>query len=155
MVYKKQLLSLFLLFSVLSNNVHADGEQAPVVITEANFEQEMLESKIPVLLYSYDVDSALHKTFLPLFTKICPEFTGQLKFAIMNIDENYDVVDKLNIMGESLLLMHKGQEYGYYQYFGNVLTKTSLRLACRNTLKNLKQYDQQHADHDDEDEDFE
>src|SRR3990167_4696083 len=137
MIYKKQLLSFSFLFSILSNNIHADGEQTPVVITEANFEQEVIKSKFPVIFYAYDSDNALHLTVLSLFAELCleHEFAGKLKFATMNINQEQDLAHQLHVEQGMLLLFYKGIEEGDEDNLSVCTNKEHLRALSLDCLK--------------------
>lgn len=84
-----------------------------VVLTEQNFEKEVLESKIPVLVDFYSNYCPPCKMLEPIFEQLEEEFKGEIKFLRVNVDENRNLAIKYNIMGVPTLILFKdGEEIG-------------------------------------------
>ena len=60
---------------------------AEVVITEKNFEQEVLKSEIPVLLDFWAVWCGPCMMLAPILAEIAEEYEGKVKVGKVNVDE--------------------------------------------------------------------
>jgi thioredoxin 1 len=76
-------------------------------ISDETFEQEVVKSGIPVLVYFFAQWSAPCKTFSPILDDFSNEYSGKLKIARLNIDENHLTPIKFNIRGIPTLTLFK------------------------------------------------
>lgn len=80
------------------------------IITSAEFEQEVLQSELPVLIDFFAEWCMPCKMFGPVFETVAEEFEGKVKFVKVNIDESPDLAQKYFVMSIPTLKMVKGEE---------------------------------------------
>lgn len=79
----------------------------PVEITDANFEQEVIKSDIPVLIDFWAVWCGPCKAIAPIMTELAAEYEGKLKVGKLDIDNNQEVSVKYGIRSIPTLLLFK------------------------------------------------
>lgn len=70
----------------------------PVIVTEATFENEVLNSEMPVLVDFWAEWCGPCRAVAPTLEKLAKEFSGQVKIAKVNVDENPGLSQAFNIM---------------------------------------------------------
>lgn len=80
------------------------------IVTNANFEQEVLQSNVPVLIDFFADWCMPCKMFAPIFEAVEEEFEGKVKFVKVNIDESPDLAQKYFVMSIPTLKLVKGEE---------------------------------------------
>lgn len=86
---------------------------AEVVITNDNFESEVLKSELPVLVDFWAVWCGPCKVLSPLVEELAHEYEGKLKVGKVNVDEENDLSTKYQILSIPTLKFFKGgQEVG-------------------------------------------
>ena len=60
-------------------------------VTKANFEQEVLQSEVPVLIDFFADWCMPCKMFAPVFEGVAEDYEGKVKFVKVNIDESPEV----------------------------------------------------------------
>jgi|GEM_PF-1500282 len=81
---------------------------APVVaITKTNYQNEVLESKIPVILDAYATWCPPCKAVAPIFDDLSKELNGKIKFAKLNVDAEQSLAKKLEITSMPTFLFIK------------------------------------------------
>jgi len=80
---------------------------AEIVITEANFEQEVTNSDIPVLLDFWAPWCGPCKMLLPVVDELAKEFEGKIKVGKVNTDENMSLSSKFQITSIPCLIIFK------------------------------------------------
>lgn len=81
-----------------------------IMLTKANFDEEVLKSEIPVLVDFYAEWCGPCKSLSPLISEIAEEYAGELKVCKVNIDEDGGLSDYYNVMSVPTLMYFKGGE---------------------------------------------
>ncbi len=80
------------------------------IITNENFEKEVLQSDIPVVIDFFADWCMPCKMFAPVFEEVAKEFEGKVKFVKVNIDESPELAQKYFVMSIPTLKLIKGDE---------------------------------------------
>lgn len=78
-----------------------------VYVTDDSFEQEVLQSDIPVLVDYWAEWCGPCKMIAPILEDIVSDYAGKLKIAKLNIDENSGTPPKYGIRGIPTLMIFK------------------------------------------------
>ena len=81
-----------------------------VYVTDDSFEQEVLNSDIPVLVDYWAEWCGPCKMIAPILEEIVADYTGKVKIAKLNIDENPNTPPKFGIRGIPTLMLFKNGE---------------------------------------------
>ena len=76
-------------------------------LSDASFEQEVLQSPLPVLVDYWAEWCGPCKMIAPILDDISKEYTGRLKVAKLNIDDNQQTPPKFGIRGIPTLMLFK------------------------------------------------
>ena len=86
----------------MSNNI--------VAVTDDSFETDVLQSDIPVLVDYWAEWCGPCKLIGPILEEVAPEYSGKVKIAKLNIDDNPNTPPKYGIRGiPTLMLFKNGQ----------------------------------------------
>lgn len=78
--------------------------------TDANFEEEALNSDVPVVVDFYADWCGPCKMVAPIISELAGQFEGKVKIGKVNTDENRAVASKFNIMSiPTILFIKDGQ----------------------------------------------
>lgn len=77
-------------------------------ITDSSFEQEVLQSDVPVLVDYWAEWCGPCKMIAPILDEIAADYQGKLKITKLNIDENPSTPPKFGIRGIPTLMIFKG-----------------------------------------------
>ena len=80
----------------------------PMEITDANFQQEVLNSETPVLVDFWAVWCGPCKMIAPVVEEIAKEYDGKLKVGKVDVDNNPEVSAKFSIRSIPTLMVFKG-----------------------------------------------
>lgn len=79
----------------------------PTVITDANFEQEVLKSNLPVLIDFWAEWCAPCRMIAPMVEEIAKEYDGKLKVGKLDVDSNPQVSMKYGVRSIPTLLVFR------------------------------------------------
>lgn len=83
------------------------GQGKMVEIEEGDFEDDVLNSKIPVVSVFWTESSPDCNPTARLMVKMADEYGNRIKFVNINIDENPDIAKKLNIIAIPTVIFYK------------------------------------------------
>ncbi|SBS26859.1 Thioredoxin-1 [Marinomonas spartinae] len=81
-----------------------------IQITDAQFEEEVLKSDVPVIVDFWAPWCGPCKMIAPVLEDIAAEYAGKVKVVKLNVDENTETAPKYNVRGIPTLLVVKGGE---------------------------------------------
>ena len=79
-------------------------------ITDAEFEKEVLKSKIPVLVDFWAPWCGPCKSMLPIVEELAKDLAGKAKIFKINVDENSDTPAKYSVMSIPTFIFFKDGE---------------------------------------------
>ncbi len=85
-------------------------EKALIHVTDQQFEGEILKSEIPVLVDFWAPWCAPCHIVAPALEEIAKKFSGKIKVAKMNVDDNRDTPGSYGIMSIPTLIFFKNGE---------------------------------------------
>lgn len=82
-----------------------------IQVTDGSYEQEVLQSQTPVLIFFWAPWSAPDRMFAPTIEAVANEYAGKVKVVKVNVDENPKLAGKFNIEGiPTLIVIKNGSE---------------------------------------------
>lgn len=75
--------------------------------TDANFQKEVLESNIPVLVDFYADWCGPCKMVAPIVAELAEEYEGVFKIGKLNVDDNQETAQKYRVMSIPTLIIFK------------------------------------------------
>ena len=80
---------------------------AGIQITASNFQSEVMDSSIPVLLDFWAEWCPPCKMIGPLMDQLANEYAGKVKIGKINVDEENDLAGKHNVVSIPTLIVYK------------------------------------------------
>jgi len=81
-----------------------------IEFTETNFENEVIQSDVPVLVDFWAPWCGPCKMVAPIVEEISGEYAGRLKVGKLNTDDNQMVASQFGVMSIPTLMIFKGGE---------------------------------------------
>ncbi len=78
-----------------------------IEITKENFKEEVLKSKLPVVLDFWGPRCIPCKRLMPIFEELAADYAGKVKFCKTNTAENRSLTQQFNIMTIPTLHFYK------------------------------------------------
>jgi thioredoxin 1 len=76
-----------------------------IELTTENFDAEVLQSDVPVLVDFWAVWCAPCRMIAPVVEEVAETYSGKVKVGKLNVDENGDIATRYNVRGIPALLM--------------------------------------------------
>jgi len=76
-----------------------------IELDDSNFEQEVLQSDMPVLVDFWAVWCGPCRMIAPVFEELAEEYAGKVKFAKVNVDQVTEVVGRYSIMSIPTIML--------------------------------------------------
>lgn len=80
---------------------------ADLIITDQNFEEEVLKSSLPVIVDFWAPWCAPCRVVGPIVEELASEYAGKVKVGKMDVDENTDTSGQFGIMSIPTVLLFK------------------------------------------------
>lgn len=83
---------------------------ADLVLTDQNFQDEVLKSELPVLVDFWAEWCMPCRIVGPMVEELAKDYEGKLKVGKLNVDQNGETASNFNVMSiPTLLIFNKGQ----------------------------------------------
>ena len=83
---------------------------AEVTITNANFEEEVIKSEIPVLVDFWATWCGPCRMVGPVVSEIAEEFEGKVKVGKVNVDEEDELAERFGVQSIPTIILFKNGE---------------------------------------------
>ena len=76
-------------------------------VTDADFDQQILKSEVPVLVDFWAAWCGPCRTVGPVVEELAGEYSGKVKIAKLNVDDNKQTPSKYGVKGIPTLMLFK------------------------------------------------
>lgn len=83
------------------------ASDAVLTLTDANFDRDVLQSDLPVLVDFWATWCAPCKAISPLIDAVANDYTGKIKVGKVNVDDNPATPGKYGVRGIPTLILFK------------------------------------------------
>jgi thioredoxin 1 len=103
------IVSYIILYLIImhSKEIYQMASENVLAFTDANFDREVLQSGIPVLVDFWATWCAPCKAIAPLVDSIADEYAGKVKVGKVNVDENQATPGKYGVRGIPTIILFK------------------------------------------------
>ena len=108
------------------------GKNMAYKFTTANFEEEVLNADVPVLVDFYAEWCGPCKMMAPIVEKLAVELEGKMKIGKCNTDENMPLAQKYRIVSIPTFMIFKNGQV--VETFKGAMSISALRAKCENFL---------------------
>jgi thioredoxin 1 len=84
------------------------ASDAVLTLTDANFDRDVLQSDLPVLVDFWATWCAPCKAIAPLIDTVAADYAGKIKVGKVNVDDNPATPGKYSVRGIPTLILFKG-----------------------------------------------
>jgi len=84
------------------------GSDAVLTLKDANFDRDVLQSDVPVLVDFWATWCAPCKAIAPLIDSVAADYAGKIKVGKVNVDDNPATPGKYSVRGIPTLILFKG-----------------------------------------------
>jgi thioredoxin 1 len=106
---------------------------AAAAVTTADFDKEVLQSDVPVLVDFWAVWCGPCRMIAPTVDAVAEEFNGKAKVFKLNVDENPEIAARYGVQSIPTLIVFKGGQQ-VKQLVGGQNTKQTIGDAIRTQL---------------------
>ena len=94
-------------------------------LTSENFQSEVIESDLPVLVDFWAPWCGPCKMMSPIIDEVAKSLEGKIKIAKVNVDQNQDLAQQQNVMSIPTFVVFKGGQV--VDQFSGAMTKEALQ----------------------------
>ena len=84
------------------------ASDAVLTLTDANFDRDVLQSDLPVLVDFWATWCGPCKAIAPLIDSVAADYAGKVKVGKVNVDDNQATPGKYGVRGIPTLILFKG-----------------------------------------------